>query len=458
MKANRVAVVGSGYVGTVVAACLGSVGHEVIGVENDAEKLGRLQTGSAPFYEPGLDEVIAKAMETGQLVFTDDMSLAMDRSDVVFLCVGTPSGGNGHPELDGVAAAVRAIGASLRHSHVLVTKSTVPIGSGMWLEQLLEDALPNGGSDTPLFSVVSNPEFLREGSAIEDFLHPDRIVLGSGDQSAIAIAEDVYRPILDQSFDGGDPEHRPVIIRTGLETAETIKYAANAFLASKISFINEIAQICERVGADVTVVADAIGLDSRIGRDFLNAGVGWGGSCFSKDLGALSAMAKDYGVAPRMLDAVAAVNKSQRFVLVEKLQARLKSLRGRRVALLGLAFKPGTDDLRDAPSLEIAERLHELGASVVAYDPVVKDLPEDLRLRRASDPYLAAERADALILVTDWPEFAELNFERLATAMRGSIVLDGRNMLPVDAVTKAGLTYEGVGRGDIGPLRDRGPG
>lgn len=447
--APRIAVIGSGYVGTVVAACFSAIGRTVVGVEIDPEKLAQLRAGSAPFFENNLDTLLSEQVTSGRLTFTDDVSAAMADSEVVFLCVGTPTGANGHPDMSAVAAAARAIGAGLHQKHVLVTKSTVPIGSGHWLETIIEDSLP---PDHPVesFSVVSNPEFLREGSAIEDFLHPDRIVLGSDDPEAIALVTEAYRPIIDQSFEGGDPANCPALIATGLATAETIKYAANAFLASKISFINEVAQICEKVGADVTEVANAIGMDHRIGRPFLNAGVGWGGSCFGKDLDALAAMARDYGFEPRMLQAVKEVNRQQRMVIVEKLQVHLRPMRGRRVALLGLAFKPGTDDLRDAPAVDIAARLMELGVSVTAYDPVVKDVPGVDGITTAPDAYAAGDRADAVVLLTEWPEFDGLDFVKLAGLMRGRVFLDGRNQFDPSTVRAAGLIYDGIGRGDAG--------
>ncbi len=293
---------------------------------------------------------------------------------------------------------------------------------------------------------MSNPEFLREGTAIEDFLHPERIVLGSDDPAAIDLVHRAFQPILDQTFDGGRPEVQPAMVHTGLVTAETVKYAANAFLAAKISFINEISQICERVGADITDVATAIGLDSRIGNKFLNAGIGWGGSCFGKDLDALAAIARDYGLHPRMLDAVREVNRSQRHLIVEKLQAELKTLRGRRVTLLGLSFKPGTDDLRDAPAIDIASRLVQLGATVSAFDPVVKTFDEVPEVWIKDDVYAAVDRADAVVLITEWPEFKDVDYGRVANVMRGDYFLDGRNFLDPQEMMSAGLHYGSIGR------------
>jgi nucleotide sugar dehydrogenase len=320
------------------------------------------------------------------------------------------------------------------------------VGSGNWLATTVENELPDG-VDPDVISVVSNPEFLREGSAIKDFLYPDRIVLGGSNPEAIQLVQDAYQPILDQSFPGGHQTHRPVLVRTDRSTAETIKYAANAFLATKISFINEIAEICEWVGADIGEVAYALGLDKRISPEFLSAGVGWGGSCFAKDLEALAATARSHGQTPLILEAATKVNQQQRHRLVRKLQQHLRPLRGSRIALLGLAFKPNTDDIRDAPAITIASSLMEKGAIVRGYDPMVKSIPELPSLQMASDPYSALERADALILVTEWDELTSLDFHEVSARMRGNLVLDGRNCFNPKAVTGAGLTYEGIGKG-----------
>ncbi len=443
---SSIAVIGSGYVGTVVAASMASLGHEVIGVEINSEKLALLREGTAPFFEPHLDQRLRDAVDSGRLTFTDDFELAMERSEIVFLCVDTPPGENGHPDVTSVSAAARAIGRAMYKPHVLVTKSTVPVGSGNWLASTVENELPDG-VDPNVVSVVSNPEFLREGSAIKDFLYPDRIVLGGDDPDAVQLVAEAYRPILDQSFPGGDSTHRPVLVTTDRSTAETIKYAANAFLATKISFINEIAEICEWVGADVNEVAYALGLDKRISPEFLHAGVGWGGSCFAKDLEALAATARSHGQEPLILNAATKVNQHQRHRLVRKLQQHLRPLRGSRIALLGLSFKPNTDDIRDAPSITIAQSLIEKGAIVRGYDPLVKTIPELPMLQTASDPYSALERADALILVTEWPELTSLDFHEVSARMRGNLVLDGRNSFDPAVVRKAGLVYQGIGKG-----------
>ena len=355
-----IAVIGSGYVGTVMAACLADLGHDVIGVEIDSAKLASLSSGTVPFYEVGLEERLRSGLASGRLSFTNDYQIAMDGSEIVFLCVDTPPGSNGHPDMTSVASAARSIGAALHTPHIIVTKSTVPVGSGSWLEATIEAELPLGvGRD--VLCVVSNPEFLREGSAVHDFMHPDRVVVGGDCADSVDKVAHVYDRVLAQDFEGGDPDKKPVLVKTGRATAETIKYAANAFLATKISFINEIANICEWIDADVDRGGRAIGLDSRIGPEFLDAGVGWGGSCFGKDTSALASMAREQGIEPLILDAVKRVNTNQRHVVVRKLQDHLRPLRGRRIGLLGLAFKPGTDDTRDTPAITIARSLHGEG-------------------------------------------------------------------------------------------------
>ena len=445
MEPPRVAVVGSGYVGTVVSACLAALGRQVSAVEVDGARLSALQGGRLPFYEPGLEELVRAGLDDGCLRFTGDVEEAMAASEVVFLCVGTPPAPNGHADMTEVVSAAEAIGRALDRHHVLVTKSTVPIGSGHWLASTVEDALPPDVAVDEVLSVVSCPEFLREGTAISDFLRPDRVVLGSDDPRAMDLVADVYRPVLDQSFDGGDPSRRPPLVRTTLATAETVKYASNAFLATKVSFINEMANICELVGADVREVATALGLDQRIGEGFLAAGVGWGGSCFAKDLGALISTAADYGYRPQLLEATLRVNQRQRRLVVEKLRRHLKTLQGKRIALLGLAFKPGTDDLRDAPAVDVAAWLLAAGATVTAYDPMVPGVADLPRLRRASDGYQAAARADAVVLLTEWPELVDLDLAALRTVMRGRLVVDGRNAWDPTACATAGLLYEGIG-------------
>ena len=442
-KPHHIAVIGSGYVGTVVAACLAHVGHQVVGVEADPAKLSVLQEGAIPFHEAGLEDLVRSGIERGNLSFVGQVAEAMDRCRIVFICVGTPPGPDGSPDMSAVEAVAQSIAESITSHHVLVNKSTVPIGTGRWLASVMEEY-----ASDDLFSVVSNPEFLREGSAVQDFLHPDRVVLGSEDETALDLMAEVYRPILEQSFPGPGLPRGPVpLMRTTLATAEMVKYASNAFLATKISFANEIARLCEFVGADVTEVTSGMGLDARIGGQFLDAGLGWGGSCFGKDTAALIATASEYGYQPRILDAVLHVNSDQRNLAVEQLLRYLKTLRGARVAVLGLAFKAGTDDLRDSPAVDICERLLKRGAIVTAYDPMVGAVPSVPEIRIAASAYEAAKSADAIVLATEWPEFLALDLQVLRGQMRGNVFFDGRNNFDVARVLEADFEYLGIGRG-----------
>ncbi len=438
---KRIAVVGTGYVGAVVAASLASIGHEVIGVEIDPLRLDSLRAGVVPFHEPGLSELVTAQNERGALQFTDSYELAMKGTEVIFLCVGTPALPDGSPDTTHVESAAHSISEWITNPTVLVTKSTVPIGSGRWLDELI---------DGESVSVVSNPEFLREGTALNDFLHPDRIVLGSDDPAAIATLVEVYRPILEQSFTGGKPDHRPGLVRTNLETAEIVKYAANAFLAMKISFINEVAMLADAVGADVTEVATAIGMDQRIGSSFLAAGIGWGGSCFGKDLAALQATARRHGLESLITGAVVAVNERQIDFVVGKLDDQL-DLAGAKIALLGLAFKPGTDDLRDAPSLKLARRFIDSGATVTAYDPVVTSVPDLTEITIAPTWGEAVSGVDATVVVTEWDEFLSINLATLADKMNGDLFVDARNAFDIAAAAAAGLNYIGIGRAAHSP-------
>lgn len=441
---SDIGVVGGGYVGTVLAACLASFGQDVVIFERDPERLHLLRSGTPHFHEEGLPELLAAGIESDNLRVTDDTD-AVAECGVVFLCVGTPPRPDGYPDMSSMNAAVEVVAPKLRGSTVLVVKSTVPIGSGSWLLETARTMLDSTNGDHRV-SVVSNPEFLREGTAVSDFLHPARIVLGSASENAIETVLSLYQPIVDQSFEGGEPDHKPQIIKTDQATAEMVKYASNAFLAGKISFINEIAKICEQVGSDVLTVSKAVGLDPRIGPQFLAAGVGWGGSCFGKDLQALMSTARDHQVEVPMLHAIASVNETQRTSVVEKLREQLVNFQGRRIAILGLSFKPGTDDTRDGPALTVAARLIDAGAEVVAYDPVVKQVTEVPELRFADDPYSAARDSSAVVLMTDWPMFAQLDLPALARSMVGNLLVDGRNMLDPDEVTRSGLEYIGIGR------------
>lgn len=440
---RKVAVVGTGYVGAVTATCLAWLGHEVHGLDSDPLRAAQLAEGQVPFREPGLPELMASTLPTGRLSFTDQPADALTDADLVFLCVGTPQSADGAPDLHQVESAARTVAPHLGHGSILINKSTVPVGVGNLVRTLAEEALgPDAGRG---IDVVSNPEFLREGSAIADFLYPDRVVLG-GDEAAVECVAEAYKPVLALRGREGRGDRRPQVIKTDLESAEMIKYAANAFLATKISFANEISNLCSLVGADARQVLPAIGSDHRIGPDFLSSGIGWGGSCFGKDLEALVATGREYGYSPKLLRATVEVNLEQRAIAVRKLQHELRVLKGRRIALLGLAFKPDTDDLRDAPAVDIARRLLAAGSLVSAYDPVVKKLPDDLaEVRIATDPYDAAERADAVVLATEWEEFGRLEAGALARVMKGDLVLDGRNTLPATDFRESRFRLLGFG-------------
>ncbi len=464
----RVCTIGTGYVGLVTGACLAHIGHEVICVDNNQAKVDLMKSGKSPIYEPGLSEIMQSAMAAGNLTFTTDLAAGVSHGEILFIAVGTPPLANGSSDTQYVEAVARGIGEHLDGTYkVIVNKSTVPIGSGDWVKMLVMDGVaartkqPSlvgaGGSDisqpNPLaakFDVVSNPEFLREGSAIYDTLNPDRIVLGSNNQQAIDLMIELYSPIIDRRF-ATDAQQSPVnLLTTDLGSAEMIKYAANAFLATKISFINEIANICERVGADITQVATGIGLDSRIGNKFLNAGIGWGGSCFPKDLAALIHTGADYGYDACLLKATVSVNHQQRALVIQKLQNSLKILKGKTIGILGLTFKPDTDDLRDAPALDIIQKLIELGAKVKAYDPIISSESAihsqltDVNL--VDSPNLLAQDCDALVLMTEWSEFQQLNYSELAKLMRSPIAIDCRNFLSPTALTQAGFQHIGIGR------------
>ncbi len=440
---HNVAVIGTGYVGAVTSTCLAFLGHSVCGLDTNASCAGQLNDGQAPFVEPGLQDLLKSTLSTGRLRFTSEPSDALSDADFVFLCVGTPPDDGGSPDLSQLESAISSLAPHLRPGAVIVNKSTVPVGSGNWTRTILEDALE--GSRQLTFHVVSNPEFLREGSAIDDFLYPDRIVLGGADEDVSCVAE-LYQPVLNQSFAGGRRGIQPALITTELASAEMIKYAANAFLATKISFANEMAQLCELLGADVREVLPAIGADHRVGSAFLNPGVGWGGSCFGKDVAALISSGQEYGYTPTMLQATVAINKAQRASVVRKLQRELHVLKGRRVALLGLTFKPGTDDLRDSPALDIARRLLAAGVTVSAFDPVLKELPVEFgAVRLAHDVYDAADRVDAVVVTTEWPDFRQIDPAELRRAMRGTVVVDGRNCLPEAHFAESGLRLIGFG-------------
>ncbi|MBE9226280.1 UDP-glucose/GDP-mannose dehydrogenase family protein [Phormidium sp. LEGE 05292] len=462
----RVCVIGTGYVGLVTGVCLAHIGHDVICIDNNEEKVKLMKSGQSPIFEPGLSELMQSAAKEGKLEFSSDLAAGVNHGEILFIAVGTPPLPTGESDTRYVEAVARGIGANLNDGYkVIVNKSTVPIGSGDWVRMIVMDGIKErqkvlvgaGGvvSDEEVekiaaeFDVVSNPEFLREGSAVYDTFNPDRIVLGSNSEKAMSMMEALYSPITARKY-AEDPSLPPVpVVKTDINSAEMIKYAANAFLATKISFINEVANICDRVGADVTQVARGIGLDSRIGGKFLQAGIGWGGSCFPKDVSALVHTADDYGYEAHLLKAAVSVNQRQRLIAVEKLQQELKILKGKTVGLLGLTFKPDTDDMRDAPALNIIEQLNRLGTKVKAYDPLVSQTGLRHGLTGViveTDPERLADGCDALVLITDWAQFLSLDYAKMAKQMHSPIIIDGRNFLNRKTIEAAGFRYVGIGR------------
>ncbi len=457
----RVTVIGTGYVGTVTGACLAYLGHRVTCVDMDQEKIAKLQRGEMPIYEPHLEELLADAAARGGIDFTTELAPAAQASDVIFIAVGTPPRPSGEANLSYLEAAARSIGAAMDGSkfRVVVNKSTVPVGCGNLVETLVREGVREaqpGEEKRVRFGVASNPEFLREGSAIADSLYPDRIVLGAEEECTTKVLRELYAPMTEQTFAPPAYMPRPVamtsvpLVTTTLTSAEMIKYAANTFLAMKIGFANEAANLCERVGADVKEVMAGIGLDSRIGGKFLSAGLGWGGSCFGKDVQSLLHTAEEYGYQARLLEAALAVNRAQRQVVIQKLQEKLFILKGRTIALLGLAFKPDTDDLRDAPSLQIAERLIQLGARVKAYDPIAmpacKAQHPELMMQYCDSVRDAVLDADAVVLVTEWDEFRHVDLEKIAHLMHQPVLVDGRNLYDPETARNAGFDYTGIGR------------
>ncbi len=432
----KIAMIGSGYVGLVSGACFADFGHVVTCVDKDMAKIEALRQGEMPIFEPGLGELVIKNMREERLSFTHDLSTCVAQADAVFIAVGTPSRrGDGHADLTYVYEAAREIAVCLTKFTVIVTKSTVPVGTGDEVERVIREANPKAD-----FAVVSNPEFLREGAAITDFKHPDRIVIGLEDERAREVMNEIYRPLyLNQA---------PLQF-TGRRTSELIKYAANAFLATKITFINEMADLCEKVGANVQDVARGIGLDNRIGRKFLHAGPGYGGSCFPKDTTALVKTATDYGAPLRIVETVVAVNDARKLNMAQKIIAACGgSVHGKTIALLGLAFKPNTDDMRDAPSLTIIAELKKAGAIIRAYDP---EAMQQARLvlsdiTYADNSYTCAEGADALVIVTEWEEFRALDLGRIVGALKTPVIVDLRNIYRPEDMAKRGVNYLSVGR------------
>lgn len=434
----KIAMVGAGYVGLVSGACFADFGHDVVCIDKDPTKIGRLQDGVMPIYEPGLAELVTGNVRAGRLAFSTDLAESIKGAQAIFIAVGTPSRrGDGHADLSFVYAVAKEIGANLREPAVIVTKSTVPVGTGDEVERIL-----SASGTSVQFAVVSNPEFLREGAAIGDFKRPDRIVIGAEDEFGRHVMNEVYRPLF---------LNKAPILFTSRRSAELIKYAANAFLATKITFINEMADLCEKVGGNVQDVARGIGLDNRIGAKFLHAGPGYGGSCFPKDTLALLKTAEDYDSPVRIVEAVVKVNDSRKRAMGRKVMEALGGLeaaRGKRIALLGLTFKPNTDDMRDAPSLAIAQALIDAGAEVTAYDPEGMELAQPLmpEVTMCDSAYAAAEGADAIALVTEWDAFRALDLDRIKALVRTPVMVDLRNVYDPEEMRAAGFSYASIGR------------
>jgi UDPglucose 6-dehydrogenase len=431
---RQICVIGVGYVGLVTAACFADLGNRVVALDVDEQRIDNLKKGIMPIYEPGLEELVRRNARAGRLSFTTLYAEALRGAEFAFIAVGTPSGVDGKADLQYVDAAARSIAQNMTAPLIIINKSTVPIGTGDWVADIVRRAQPQ-----PIdFSVVSCPEFLREGSAIGDFMNPHRTVIGSLDREAANRVAQLHLPL------------RAPIVITDLRTAEMIKYASNAFLATKISFINELADLCEMVGADVKEVAAGMGYDARIGRHFLDAGLGWGGSCFPKDVQALAYMAKEKGLQPRILNQVMEVNYARRKAVVPHLEQMLGgSLRGKKIGLLGLAFKPNTDDMRDAPSIDISNALVAAGAQVRAYDPVARATAAPLMpaVEICEDVYQMADGCDALVVVTEWNEFKQLDLEKLKERLRSPVIYDGRNIYDPVLMRELGYHYRAIGRG-----------
>ena len=429
---SRVAVIGAGYVGLTTAACLADLGNAVTVVDVDHEKIAQLRGHKVPFYEPGLSELVERNAIAGRLLFTTDYAEAVPGAEYAIIAVSTPEGEGGEADLSYVESAANSIADSMDGPIVVVNKSTVPPLTGDMVDSVLKKR-----NTTHRAPVVSNPEFLREGSAIQDFMHPDRVVVGSHDRKAAEKVAALYEPL-----------EAPILLTPNIYTAEMVKYASNAFLAARISFINEIARICERVDADAKLVAEGMGLDKRIGPHYLDAGIGYGGSCFPKDVAALAALAERFDYHPELLHAVMDINRDQRMLVIDKLRDCLEELNDRVVGLLGLAFKPNTDDLREAPSIDIAKVLMAAGSRVRAYDPAAmvrtRAILPDIDFKK--DPYEVAVGADAIVIVTEWNEFKHLDLARLKSSMRKPVLIDGRNIYDPEVMRDLGFTYRGIGR------------
>ncbi len=462
-----IAVVGSGYVGLVAAACFAEIGHRVICVDNDEQKVGMLRAGGVPIHEEHLKELLDRHRDRS-LSFTTDLRDATREAQAIFIAVGTPQSGTGSADLSYVDAVASEIARSIDSYKVIVEKSTVPVYTNEWIRRVIE----RNGVPRELFDIASNPEFLREGTAVVDFLHTDRIVVGTGSERAAELMSAIYRPLTGGAYYGNDdaipgccgPHALPPLLHVSTKAAELIKHASNAFLAVKISFINVVANICEAVGADVEQVAKGIGMDTRIGPRFLHAGVGYGGSCFPKDVAAFRYVAEQVGIPFGMLSEVEKINAEQKLRFFQKVRSALWTFRGKKLGVLGLAFKGGTDDIRESPAIEIVEMLLREGCSIDAFDPAAMErtaevLPPSDFMHYVEDPYAAARGKDALLILTDWDEFAELDLDRLHASLRYPILLDGRNLYEPEQMAARGFTYLSVGRQEVTPVRDgaRGP-
>ncbi len=434
----HICVIGAGYVGLITGVCFAEFGLNVTCVDNDEKKIRLMKKGIVPFYEPGLEELLQRNLKAGRIHFTTNIAEGVDSSLVIFIAVGTPPRGDGSADMRHIEEVAKEIARHINSYKVIATKSTVPVGTGEKLRQIISKNLKENVD----FDIVSNPEFLREGSGIEDFMRPNRVVIGASSPQAVAIMKDLYRPLylIETSF-----------VVTDVKTAELIKYTSNAFLATKISFINEIANLCEAVGADVQVVAKAIGLDQRIGPKFLHAGPGYGGSCFPKDTLALLQIAKDRGIDLEIVKVVISVNKNQRERMVKKIKGAIGTLKGKTIGVLGLSFKPNTNDIREAPSIYIIERLLREGAKIKAYDPAAmidaKKIFSEITYCR--DPYDAVKGADAIVIVTEWNQFRNLDLQKVRSLVRGDFFFDLRNIYEPDKVRKLGFKYFSVGRGGV---------
>lgn len=431
----RIAVIGTGYVGLVSGACFAEFGVDVTCVDVDAAKIDKLKAGGIPIYEPGLDTIVAKNIEAGRLHFTTDIKAAVSQALVVFLAVGTPPLPDGSPDMSYYRQAAKDVAQAMNGYKVLVTKSTVPVGTGKWLREFVQENL----TIETEFGVASNPEFLREGAAIEDFMRPDRVVVGSNEERAIEVMKELYRPLY--------LIETPVVI-TSLEAAELIKYAANAFLATKITFINEIANLCDAIGCDVHDVARGMGMDNRIGRKFLHPGPGYGGSCFPKDTRALTTVADQFGVETRIVDAVIEANDRQRDAMIPKIEKLVGDLNGKKIGVLGLSFKPETDDMRESPAIEIIAGMIERGATVKAFDPVAMEESKHFisGIEYAADEYDALDGADAMVIITEWNQFRALDFDRVKSLLTSPKIADLRNIYKPSDMRELGFDYIGVGR------------